>query len=249
MSEGSGAEATGESGEQATCSPLRRTVDLFVFAPVGVALSVAEDLPGLIAKGRKRVELHLGNARVVGRFVVGKGQRTLSEHLGARRDRGPDGAEAAGDDEAPVADGSPAAPRAPDPADGAVLAGALADYDTLSASQVVRRLESLGPGELRAVQRYEASTRNRRTILNRAGQLLAEHTAGQPTEPAVDAGRPGGAEAWGGSGPVGAPGGARAAGDAGDAGAAGGSDAEGGTDPVRTTEHEANGAGTPGAAG
>ena len=37
------------------------------------------------------------------------------------------------------------------------MGGALADYDTLSASQVVRRLESLGPEELRAVQRYEAS--------------------------------------------------------------------------------------------
>ena len=43
-------------------------------------------------------------------------------------------------------------------------------YDTLSASQVVRRLESLGPDELRAVHRYEASHRNRRTILNRAHQ-------------------------------------------------------------------------------
>ena len=36
----------------------------------------------------------------------------------------------------------------------------------------MRRLESLGPDELRAVQRYEAATRNRRTILNRASQLL-----------------------------------------------------------------------------
>jgi hypothetical protein len=58
--------------------------------------------------------------------------------------------------------------------------GALADYDTLSASQVVRRLESLGPDQLRAVQRYESSTRNRRTILNRAGQLLDEHPASPP---------------------------------------------------------------------
>ena len=58
------------------------------------------------------------------------------------------------------------------------MADALADYDTLSASQVVRRLESLGPDQLRAVQRYEASTRNRRTILNRAGQLLDEAQSG-----------------------------------------------------------------------
>ena len=57
--------------------------------------------------------------------------------------------------------------------------GALADYDTLSASQVVRRLESLGPDELDAVRRYEASTRNRRTILNRAGQLLDEQSSGR----------------------------------------------------------------------
>ena len=67
----------------------------------------------------------------------------------------------------------------PDPAAEAVVAdAAAADYDTLSASQVVRRLESLGPDQLRAVQRYEASTRNRRTILNRAGQLLDEAQSG-----------------------------------------------------------------------
>jgi len=61
----------------------------------------------------------------------------------------------------------------------AIVGGALADYDTLSASQVVRRLESLGPEELDAVRRYEGSTRNRRTILNRAGQLLD----GQSSDP------------------------------------------------------------------
>ena len=61
---------------------------------------------------------------------------------------------------------------AADPADAVIVEAALAGYDTLSASQVVRRLESLGPDELRAVHRHEASHRNRRTILNRAQQLL-----------------------------------------------------------------------------
>ena len=70
----------------------------------------------------------------------------------------------------------------PDPAAAAIVGGALAEYDTLSASQVVRRLESLGPDELRAVQRYEASHRNRRTILNRAGQLLDEGPSPVPTD-------------------------------------------------------------------
>ncbi len=165
-------------GEQASKSPLRRTLDLCVFAPVGVAVTVAEDLPELIAKGRRRVELELGNARVVGRFVVRKGQREVSGRLDEMLGNGTD--------DAPTADGGAVAPTAgpparpaPDSAAEAIVGGALADYDTLSASQVVRRLESLGPDELRAVQRYEASTRNRRTILNRADQLLGE----RPTPP------------------------------------------------------------------
>jgi hypothetical protein len=167
--------------EQAKNSPLRRTLDLCVFAPVGVAVTVVEDLPDLIAKGRRRVELELGNARVVGRFVVRKGQREVSGRLDEFLGNGHGNVDAGSGDERPdVVAASPAPVRpAPDPAAEAIVGGALADYDTLSASQVVRRLESLGPDELRAVQRYEASTRNRRTILNRADQLLDE----RPTPP------------------------------------------------------------------
>lgn len=84
------------------------------------------------------------------------------------------------DSEAVVPTAEPPARPVPDPAAEAIVGGALADYDTLSASQVVRRLESLGPDELRAVQRYEASTRNRRTILNRADQLLGERPSPPP---------------------------------------------------------------------
>ncbi len=47
---------------------------------------------------------------------------------------------------------------------------------------MVRRLESLGPDELRAVHRHEASHRNRRTILNRTNQLLGEGRQ-QPDRP------------------------------------------------------------------
>ena len=150
-----------------------------VTAPVGVAVSVAEDLPELIAEGRRRLELQLGNALFVGRFVVNKKQRELSARLEELLGNGTRQAEDAGG-------GAPAPPppvpprAAPDPAAAAIVGGALADYDTLSASQVVRRLESLGAEELQAVQRYEASTRNRRTILNRAGQLLDERSSGPP---------------------------------------------------------------------
>ncbi len=163
-------------------SPLRRTLDLCVFAPIGVAVTVVEDLPGLIAKGRRLVEQELGNAAGGGAFVVGhKGQREVSDRLdgpaGQRRRATP----------VPEGPGRRPSPRRRRPcAPRRTAAGrgdrrrALADYDTLSASQVVRRLESLGPEELRAVQRYESSTRNRRTILNRASQLLDERPAAPP---------------------------------------------------------------------
>jgi hypothetical protein len=188
--------------------PLRRTLELCVFAPVGAAMTVAEELPTFVAKGRKRVEQQLSNAHVVGRFVVHKGQRDLSLRLdevlrsaaAANGDAAAGTETAAPEPPAPPEGASPTSPAepttrsdsplappvapapvvrpAPDPAVAAIVGGALADYDTLSASQVVRRLESLGPDELRAVQRYEASHRNRRTVLNRAGQLLGDASAG-----------------------------------------------------------------------
>jgi hypothetical protein len=157
-------------------NPLRRILDLFVFAPVGVALTVAEDLPGLISKGRQRIGTEISNARVVGELVVTQGQREVTERIGGLLRRDPPepttaDAPPAPTDETP--DPPATAPKpAPDPADEAIVEGALAGYDTLSASQVVRRLESLGDDALRAVYRHEASHRNRRTILNRTSQLL-----------------------------------------------------------------------------
>jgi hypothetical protein len=193
-------------------------LDLLVFAPVGVALTVVEDLPGLIGKGRQRFETDVQNARVLGKFVVTHGQREVVERVGKllhREDADTDAGRAATDDAAdestgpgtvtPLAGGAataspssstpssstpsswappPSAPPAPDPkphadpADVLIVEGALAGYDTLSASQVVRRLESLGPDELEAIHRHEASHRNRRTILNRAHQILEAKAGG-----------------------------------------------------------------------
>lgn len=164
--------------------PFGRTLDVLLFAPLGVAMNIKEDLPGLIEKGRGRVEQEISNARVAGEYLVGRIQRRLADRLDDLMHSG-DGAAAEAPDKPatapPVAFRPPTRPApAPDAADAATLGAALADYDTLSASQVVRRLEGLGSEELRAVQRYEAATRNRRTILNRAGQLLEEGPAAAP---------------------------------------------------------------------
>jgi len=48
---------------------------------------------------------------------------------------------------------------------------AIPDYDSLSALQVVPRLDGLTTSELEAVGLYEAATRGRKTILNKVAQL------------------------------------------------------------------------------
>ena len=68
---------------------------------------------------------------------------------------------------------------------GPALNLAIPEYDTLSASQVVRRLDGLGPDELDAVRRHESAGRMRRTILHRVEQLLnPDEPPGAPHPPA-----------------------------------------------------------------
>ena len=64
----------------------------------------------------------------------------------------------------PVA--APGPPAGPD-----VSELAIPGYDTLSASQVVQRLEGLTPDELETVRAYEQARRGRKTVLNRISQL------------------------------------------------------------------------------
>ncbi len=142
-------------------------------------------------KGRRQLTQHVRNAHMVGRFTVAQGQKRAT----ARRERAArnDTVDSEVRQEPPpppsVRQGSSASPpptdngvalrrlpgavASPAPAPTAALNLAIPDYDTLSASQVVRRLDGLGPDELDAVRRHEAASRMRRTILHRVDQLLA----------------------------------------------------------------------------
>jgi len=97
-----------------------------------------------------------------------------SDTVGAR---GPDdraGSVATGDADPGTATATPEqADPGTDPAHPAVPVDSLAipDYDNLSASQVVPRLEGLTPDELESVRRYERTNRGRKTILNKVHQL------------------------------------------------------------------------------
>ncbi len=79
---------------------------------------------------------------------------------------------------------TPSRSASPEPADEGVLPTAngtsvplaIPGFDTLSASQVVQRLDGLTPDELAAVRAHEAGHRGRRTILNRVEQLLDERS-------------------------------------------------------------------------
>ncbi len=60
--------------DEATGQPLsERLLDLFVFLPTGLAVTVAEELPRLAERGRERLGVHVNSARAVGQFAVNAG--------------------------------------------------------------------------------------------------------------------------------------------------------------------------------
>lgn len=183
--------------------PLDAALDLLLYAPVGLAVTAAEELPKMAAKGRTRVNTQLMMARVVGQFAVARGRQEFEKRFsppapqppvpvpvpdadveppvtfddmtanGSANGKGIDRSES-------VASEHPDEVRAPTADDVAVAAApsagelAIPGYDSLSASQVVQRLAGLSSEELAAVGAYEQAHRGRRTILNRIHQLQGQ---------------------------------------------------------------------------
>jgi hypothetical protein len=169
-----------------------RILDLLIYIPAGIAVSVAEEIPKLAVRGRERLGVRVSSARAVGMFAVKAGRNEFvrrsrglvhraedrspgdgpSSHPASPTDRGSEGAT--------PPTGPPSSPRTwPKRANGhvpAVSTLSIPGFDTLSASQVVQRLDGLNRVELVSVRAYEASTRGRRTILNRVDQLLDERS-------------------------------------------------------------------------
>jgi hypothetical protein len=165
-------------------NPLEQALDLFVYAPLGLLLNADEVIPQLIEKGKQQVAM----ARVFGKFAVDQGQTEAGKAIakvqeqatevvgqlgnnrrGARDAPQPAVKRAAASAVRPAAPRTaPTGPKANGPA-AATLA--IPDYDSLSASQVVPRLEGLATHELDAVRQYEIANRGRKTILNKIAQL------------------------------------------------------------------------------
>jgi hypothetical protein len=172
---------------------VEQILDVAVYAPIGIVLAAAEQVPALVGKGRSALEGQVTVARLLGRFTVSTARRKLDDTLAARWPSAPASSDQAagdvadddslGDDDLLGADEGDDADRpsagmyelavdrpAPDERPD-VESLAIPGYDSLAASQVVPRLDSLTADELAAVLAYERGTRRRRTIINRIGQL------------------------------------------------------------------------------
>jgi hypothetical protein len=177
-----------------------RAKELLVYGPIGLALYLRDTAPSFlrlfVARGRavldeqrKSVEGQLGQARTVGEFATTYGspqvRRFVNEGLTKAWSAAEEALEALGTltgtsthvrgvPPAPSTETAATGPTAPpQPAGGSSSASGLAipDYDELSASQVVDRLEGLPRGELDAIRAYETSHRGRNTVLGKIEQL------------------------------------------------------------------------------
>jgi hypothetical protein len=162
-------------------------VDLFVYAPIGLFFEAPTLLPKLAEQGR----VHANNARLFGQFAVKFGEAEMRRRFGDveqqavgllkmfgllpddESDAAPTGSAATSPPPSVVTRLEPVGGNGEAPSGPAVDDLAIPDYDSLSASQVVTRLEGLSPDELEAVRAYEAAHRGRKTILNKAAQLQA----------------------------------------------------------------------------
>ena len=155
-------------------TPLERLIETAVFAPLGVAAMLREELPKIVARGHQEANM----AKMMGQFAVGMGRQEVEKRLKQIAERpAPKPAAAPAPAAAPTPAPAAAAPAPTPSSNGTEVTVhdannlAIPGYDTLSASQVVQRLAGLNSEELAAIGAYEAAGRGRRTILNRVAQL------------------------------------------------------------------------------
>ena len=161
--------------------PTEQLLDLLVYAPLGLLMEARDLVPKLADKGRERMGGQVTVARMIGEMAVRQGQRRAEKVLQRLREQqaGPSAPAGAthrrGNGHGPPSAATPG-PATASPgtsSGGAPPAASLAipGYDTLSASQVVPRLEGLSSEELEAIRVYEEATRARKTVLSRIDQL------------------------------------------------------------------------------
>lgn len=129
-------------------------LDVVVFAPIDAAISVLRDPLGAAARGRAQAEQVVRQARALGELTVHFSLRELRART------------------SPVAsDATPAPAPVRRKGAGPPPDEVIADYDNLSASQIVPMLSGLTESERQRVAAYESTARARQTILRKLAQL------------------------------------------------------------------------------
>jgi hypothetical protein len=139
---------------------VEEVLDYAVFAPLGLALTLTQDLPSLVARGRRQIDEQFGVARFVGKMAAREARKRIDAFLATPEPE-------------TVVDVEELRERL-DPPERIVRSSdhlAIEGYDSLAASQVVARLATLERSELAAIAEYERATRRRQTILSRIAQL------------------------------------------------------------------------------
>ncbi len=132
--------------------PLRdKLLDIAVYAPAGLLRQLRNDLPGLVATGRREVEDRVRVAHWVGEMSVNYGRAEVERRLTQAT---------ATTDTTEVTD---AESQSPPPFEG---------YDELPADRLVQLLSKFPLAELAVIRVYEQGKRSRRTVLAKIDQLI-----------------------------------------------------------------------------
>lgn len=130
---------------------VEQALDLFVYAPLGLALEARDLLPKLADRGRGQVAL----ARLAGRLAAQQRQRSEAR---------------ATPSSAPESAPPDTVARIDAPAESDLP---IDDFSTLSATQILPLLKGLDADALQAVLDFETANRGRVTVTNRINKLLS----------------------------------------------------------------------------
>lgn len=137
-----------------------QVLDLFVYAPIGLALEARELIPKLADRGRGQVALTRLAGKVAGQRGQGEARKVLDQIV---------------DIVGTVLSGEAGDPPIHDEElldltdDDRVLP--IDDYDDMSAPELLPFLSPLSDDDLATVLRYEQAHRSRATVINRIRQL------------------------------------------------------------------------------
>ncbi|MCU1359429.1 MAG: hypothetical protein JWN99_718 [Ilumatobacteraceae bacterium] len=155
--------------------PVERLLDVAVYAPVGLALTLCDRLPRQLRQRRQALENRVQLAKFFGELAVKYGKAEFEKQVGERRQ-----ADAVVPAAPPAVEASPVTVPVADVPPAADLPAAaslpIGDYESLAAIHVVERLGSLRGDEIEQIRRFEAAHRARRTILAKIAQLQDDDT-------------------------------------------------------------------------